>query len=265
MNNKIDWQMNNEEGAGAQDLKRAEELVAKGETEDFEEAKKRVMMLKRLNENAERLEEKVGSLEMKDIVNDSYETIKNMFVLKNANIVPLQSGWSKIQGRNLLLRKDDPYLVIEKMMNGDEIDIGYDMYGSSDAYANAAIASDEGLKLSLSEGRKGAELNCVYVFDPEGLDVNTVKPMEYDPRDPKRYAIARAVSGTLSPNKIKYLIIRVPTSLFPENELAPPEIERIENGEPIPYIARLIEMPPYDDRSAPRVRGLPPSASTATH
>ena len=72
------------------------------------------MMLKRLNENAERLEEKVGSLEMKDIVNDSYETIKNMFVLKNANIVPLQSGWSKIQGRNLLLRKDDPYLVIEK-------------------------------------------------------------------------------------------------------------------------------------------------------
>ena len=89
MNNKIDWQMNNEEGAGAQDLKRAEELVAKGETEDFEEAKKRVMMLKRLNENAERLEEKVGSLEMKDIVNDSYETIKNMFVLKNANIVPL--------------------------------------------------------------------------------------------------------------------------------------------------------------------------------
>ena len=43
------------------------------------------------------------------------------------------------------------------MMNGDEIDIGYDMYGSSDVYANAAIASDEGLKLSLSEGRKGAD------------------------------------------------------------------------------------------------------------
>lgn len=243
--------MNNEEEADAQDLKRAEELVAKGEVEDFEEAKKRVMMLKRLNENAERLGEKIESLEMKDIINDSYETIKNMFALKNANIVPLQSGWSKIQGKNLLLRKDDPYMVVEKLMNGDGIDIGYDMYGNTDAYANAAIASDEGLRLSLTEGRKGAELNCVYVFDPEGLDVNTVKPSEHDPRDPKRYAITRAVSGTLSPNKIKYLIIRVPTSLFPKNELAPPEIERIENGEPMPYVARLIE--------------LPSSASAATH
>ena len=42
-------------------------------------------MLKRLNENG-RLEEKVGSLEMKDIVNDSYETIKNMFVLKTRTL-----------------------------------------------------------------------------------------------------------------------------------------------------------------------------------
>ena len=48
--------------------------------------------------------------------------------------------------------------------------IWYDMYGSSDAYANAAIASDEGLKLSLGRQER-SELNCVYVFDPEGLDV----------------------------------------------------------------------------------------------
>src|SRR3989344_7091198 len=135
-------------------------------------------------------------------------------------------------------------------MNGDEIDIGHEMYGGNDIYANAAIASDEGLKLSLTEGRRGAELNCVYVFDPEGLDVDTVKPSESDPRDPKRYSITRAVSGTLSSKQIKYLIIRVPTGLFPEDELAPQEIERIENGEPTPHVARLIE--------------LPPSASTAT-
>ena len=251
MNDKMDWKINNDNLTSPQDEKKAEELVTKGEVEDLEEAKKRVMLLNRLNENAERLGEKLGSLEIKDIVNDSYETIKHMFALKNANIMPLQNGWSQIQGRNLLLRKDDPYQVIEKVMNGDEIDIGHEMYGSNDIYANAAIASDEGLKLSLTEGRRGAELNCVYVFDPEGLDVNTVKPSEHDPRDPKRYSITRAVSGILSPNKIKYLIIRVPTSLFPENELAPPEIERIENDEPMPYVTRLIE--------------LPPSASSATH
>src|SRR3989337_3012512 len=121
MNDKMDWKINNDNLTSPQDEKKAEELVAKGEAEDLEEAKKRVMLLNRLNENAERLGEKIGSLEIKDIVNDSYETIKNMFALKNANIMPLQNGWSPIQGRNLLLRKDDPYQVIEKVMNGDEI------------------------------------------------------------------------------------------------------------------------------------------------
>lgn len=92
-------------------------------------------------------------------------------------------------------------------------------------YANAAaFGSDgDGAEIAFSEGSATKYgITALIGFDPHGLHVEEMPPSECDLRD---RTLCRSVSGTLASDKVKYLVIRVPRRLFPQEYLTLKEAE----------------------------------------
>ncbi|GEM_PF-4176954 len=93
-------------------------------------------------------------------------------------------------------------------------------------YANAACfgAQGEGLDIAFSEGRAGrGGFVALLGFNPRGLDVKEVPPPQCDLRD---RTMCRSVTGSMTRDRVKYIVVRIPRNLFPEDRLTPEELER---------------------------------------
>lgn len=136
----------------------------------------------------------------------------------------------------LLVRQEKLSRVVEAITAGRSYELTSEKregvrYANAAAYANGA-----GLDIAFSEGRSAKYgLTALIGFDPRGLEVEVIPPDACDLRD---RSACRSVSGTITPNRIHHLVIRVSRNLFPEDRLTDEESER-ETG----YVFRGITIP----------------------
>lgn len=166
------------------------------------------------------------------------EKIYNAFDHRGIDLIPLKHIWNEVGNHGFLVRRDDPVKVLDAILDNKEIALT----PPNDGYANASVDSDEGLKIALSEGLLGAEVNMVYGFEYDGLAVKKVKKNDQDLRQQSRFTYVRSVSGTVTPDHIKYMIMRVPAKLFPPEKLTDEEHELFLENTPPPYIIRATKL-----------------------
>ncbi|MBI4114339.1 MAG: hypothetical protein HY445_00670 [Candidatus Niyogibacteria bacterium] len=198
------------------------------EGEDFEQLRHAFEAL----EDAETAEEK------RRIVAETYQDITSAAREHQFPIFSFPDFWRKAQERGLLLRRDAPERIFESLLDKKDVQLGKEI--TYYQYANATDDTTEGLRTALMEGLGGDEIVTVYGFDAKGTDVQRIKKSDEDPRAPKRFIHLRSVKGVLHPSQIKYVIIRIPTKLFPAEELNEFELGKIEEGKSPPYVFRII-------------------------
>lgn len=101
-------------------------------------------------------------------------------------------------------------------------------------YANAVIPTPEGIKIAFSEGQAPGPVRVVVGFGKtiigfrtESLSVNEIEFSETDFRDAQeRKYLCRHVKGELKRDDIRYIIIRIPFLLMPEDHLSPAEAKK---------------------------------------
>lgn len=143
--------------------------------------------------------------------------------------------YNTMREEGLMLRGESISKIFETIINHKPLRVG----DKDDHYANAVIPEPEGIKIAFAEARAPGPIRLIVAFDirsligfePDNLEVSAIevsriKTSETDPRDTAlRSNLCRHVSGNLLPRQIKYLILRVPRSVFPEEYLGPDESE----------------------------------------
>ncbi len=178
---------------------------------------------------------------------EAAETLKRIFFfLESILNVELSSDvgntYRSMQQAGLLLRCESISKVFESIVDKKPIHIG----DQRDHYANAVVPEPEGIKIAFGEARVpgpvrlviGFGVKPVIGFDPKNLTVSRIERQEEDPRDfgPRNF-LCRHVSGDLGPEEIRFLIMRIPANIFPEDYLEETEQEK----EP-PFLFRAIKL-----------------------
>lgn len=182
-----------------------------GASPELREALARIRTLKDVSERKELVAEVVGKIEE----------------LFRAQGTPLSPDIGPIYERahrspSVLVRQAPLEQVLDLVLAKKPIELDPRQEGRR--YANAARfgPGGKGLQTAFSEGR-GTENVVVAVigFDASGLDVQ--KPEAgADPRD---QTLRESVAGTIDPERVKYVVLRVPKPFFPEDELTEEEEE----------------------------------------
>ena len=188
------------------------------------------------------LKEKTGGIHEKSVneaiaeqVASLYHLLKQVFAEKDVALQTFDTVWPSIRNRDYLLRRADPGSSIEGIFSKNAIELT----APHERFANAADATDEGLKIALTEGHGGSHIVLLYVFSSEGLHIKNISPQKDEIQDRKRFLHIRSVTGTLPIGQIKDIVLRIPTKFFPTEELTTTEEERIEDSiSPLPYVYR---------------------------
>jgi hypothetical protein len=181
-------------------------------------------------------------LEESETIEETREILKRVFfflesILKMELTDDVTKIYSRMRKEGLMLRCESISRIFESIINRKPIHIG----DKDDHYANAVIPELEGIKIAFAEARAPGPVKLIMAFDvrsligfsPENIKVETlevsrVETDEMNPRDVNlRKNFCRHVSGDLLPQQIKYLILRIPRSVFPEEYLRENESEEI--------------------------------------
>lgn len=130
----------------------------------------------------------------------------------------------KFAASNTVVRREDPWKVLEAV-GGAPYTIAF---RAGEPYANAAEfgPAGEGMKNAILEGHAGDAVVTVVGFDRGNV---SVKPVPQEKLLAKRgldRRYVRAVSGTVPQESIRFVVVRVPKKIFPENELTEADEER---------------------------------------
>lgn len=131
------------------------------------------------------------------------------------------------QRPNSIIRQERFDSVI-KLLKGEKINLSFP---EGTLYANAAVfgPNGEGLEIAFNEGRaSGYGITSAIIIDPatkEGhpsLEVSKINQSQCELRD---RSACRAISGVITKENIKYIVVRIPTKLVPKNYITPDEEE----------------------------------------
>ena len=158
------------------------------------------------------------------------------------------SIYAEMLRENLLARVERVASVIECMATNTPITVG-----SADShYANSVTADPEGLRIAMAEADAvgpvrllvGLDLKALVGFSTDHLTVSEIDDNEHDLRDTNlRKGVCRHVSGEIHRDDIRYVVMRIPRSCFPEDALVPEEKNISGNfifrGAKIPRISQV--------------------------
>jgi len=174
-----------------------------------------------------RIEETDSEDEMRESLDTFLSDFKNVF---HTDLKPeVTSIYNAMERERLLLRVERLSAIVDSVLSSKEIRLGG---ASKDYYANAVIANNEGVRIAMAEGEApgpvrlvmGFNTRSAIGFDPKGLEVHDVKTSDFDLRDTGlRSALCRHVEGNLSPEAVKYLVMRLPTHLVADRHLTDTE------------------------------------------
>lgn len=149
----------------------------------------------------------------------------------NLQLVPeVAKLYREMERRSLLVRSLELAQLSRGLIQGLPLELAL----PGEKCANAAKPTAEGIALAFAESRAHGIIRCLISFDPRGLDCREVKTAETEIRDKRRYAWVKRVEGSISPEKVKHVVFRIPYRLFPAELM----IESEENNEKTPFIFR---------------------------
>lgn len=152
--------------------------------------------------------------------------------LENLAHTPLSSNiektYRKMQSEGLLVRVENLSRVISSIKDHSSYIVG----DSEDHYANAVIPENEGIRLAFAEAQApgpvrllmGYDVRSAVAFKPDSVNVYEIETPEGDTRDVGfRKQVCRHVHGSIEPDYIKHIVLRIPRKIFPEGRLTDQE------------------------------------------
>lgn len=146
--------------------------------------------------------------------------------------------YEEMAREHLLARVEDIARVMECIEKDAPIAVG----SSDKHYANSVTADQEGLRIAMAEAEAlgpvrlliGLDVKTLIGFKGDHLEVSEIDDNEMDIRDTQlRKAYCRHVNGEIHKDDIKYLVMRIPTKLFPQERLS-----EAERQAPSPFVFR---------------------------
>jgi len=171
------------------------------------------------------VEEKIPRL--KQLVSELLEHLSHDLQLDlSPDVAHLYEEMSK---KDLLARVERIKNILECLSEAKPIVVG----DNDHHYANSVTTNKEGIRIAMSEARVrgpvrflvGLDLKALVGFTKDHIHVEEVEDFNFDLRDTNlRIANCRHIVGEIHTEDIKYLIMRIPRKLFPENMLTPEEL-----------------------------------------
>ena len=171
-------------------------------------------------EDEEVLRQKLGSLL------DSMESDLGVEFVSNVN--ELYKG---MQSEDCLVRVESLSRVLETMETSSPMKISDE---TESHYANAVIPDPRGIKIAFSEGQAPGPVRLavgfgktIIGFKSDNVSVEEIEFSESDIRDAReRKYLCRHVVGELTREDIRFLVMRMPSSLLDEDHLTEEEKKR---------------------------------------
>lgn len=156
----------------------------------------------------------------KELLTEFFSSLDKDFKIKlKSNVNQLYQEMATMAPDNLLVRSEDLEKILKNILEYNLIELEF---RDKRPYANAAEfgSHGEGVATAFGEVHRSGFIKTLIGFNPSELRVLVVSQSECDLRD---RSLCRMVEGRLSPNQIKYLILRIPRLGFPEEFLTEEE------------------------------------------
>ncbi|NBS41628.1 hypothetical protein EBS80_03125 [bacterium] len=187
-----------------------------------------------------------------------YEKIVNGFVRQGATMHEnVNDVYRAFPGNRMIVRRDHPQRIEETLLRGEELPISLDAKVGA-AYPNAVAWSSydglRGLENAFTEGfGHVAGLVAVVGFQPnDQMRVRDVEDLSGGLTGVDR-SLIRCVAGMVSPDDLRFLVLRLPADRFPIEQMTSTEYEAFEEwneqprkGEPM-YIFRGLTFERYEN------------------
>jgi hypothetical protein len=179
--------------------------------------------------------------ESKEIVTEALKHLESDLGLELSPDVT--SIYNQMFTEGLLARVEDTARVLRCIAENEPITVG----GADKHYANSVIADPEGLRIAMAEAEAfgpirllvGLDLKTLVGFRNDHLEVSEIDHNEFDMRDTSlRAGLCRHVNGEIRREDVRYMIMRIPKSMFPVDKLS--EQEKSSASQ---FIFRGVEMP----------------------
>ncbi len=174
----------------------------------------------------------VNKQEKEKLIAEVFYTLKDTLLQTGAQYIEdVNEIYKKFRNDTLIVRKDDPERLLKALAQKENIVI---QRNDSGEYENCALwnthTNAQALRLAMTEGRGGRELTITFGF--EKTPQLHVKKKTMDNVTPDYSTIdrssARIVDGCIHPEDIRFVVLRMPVSYFPESEMNDKEIEDLE-------------------------------------
>lgn len=188
-----------------------------------------------LSRISRRLEEinDLNDLTPEEVINESRILIRELIdhLQTDLNLelsFDVNSLYAEMGRENLLARVENVTSVINCIEMGTPITVG----STERHYANSVVANIEGLRVAMSEADAlgprllvGLDLKALIGFTNDHLSVSEIDENEFDLRNSAlRSAHCRHVNGEIRAEDIKYMVMRIPRTMFPEESLTEKEM-----------------------------------------
>jgi hypothetical protein len=192
-------------------------------------------------EEAKRLEQLMAALDSerltpeqrRELIKETWDALKDAFTASGGVFYEnVSEVYRELKGQNLLVRRDDPKRISDAVTKKNVIELAFDPTVGG-RYANASLWSADGdqsgLANAFTEGHAHAGgLVAVMGFDRGSLKVEPVPGLKGV--GGTRRHLVRGVEGRISPENIRFVVIAVPASFFPEDEMTEDERELLDEA-----------------------------------
>lgn len=198
-----------------------------GRAEDFSELLAIVQRMEELG-NAD-------DISLEEFARESKVLIKEFLAHLDADLhlelsANVSGAYEEMSRENLLARVESVVDIMKCVISDQHISVG-----SKDRhYANSVLANIEGLRIAMAEADAlgpirllvGLDLKALVGFKNDHVEVTEIEKDEFDVRDSAlRKSMCRHVVGEIHRNDIRYIVMRIPRKLFPEEILMGDEVD----------------------------------------
>lgn len=128
---------------------------------------------------------------------------------------------------NLLVRRENPIHVIRALEQQSPIQITPKMH-----YPNAAVLGSDangiGVAQFFGHGNKDGIVFTIGFNQEPNINIQKIKQGDSPQYSPADHALLRHIEGMLSLHSLRFVVMRVPSQVFPSSMMSSEEIERID-------------------------------------
>lgn len=208
-------------------------------TQDFSELLTIVEKLEEISLSRELAPEEIVE-QSKALVHELLSHIEDDFHLVLSD--DINTLYAEMNSQNLLARVESVKRVVECLAHDMPITVGE----GGEHYANSVTADAEGLRIAMAEAEAigpvrllmGLDLKALVGFTNDHVKVSEIAENEFDLRDTAlRHAYCRHLEGSIQKEDIRYMVMRIPRSVFPREMMSD-----IERKQPSAFIFRGVKI-----------------------